>query len=611
VSNYVYTGKKAPSLGAFPGLTTGAANATLLQRADLHKFTIKQQVQATSPAQRRAALQRFRPQAIAEFQKQGLGNFVTVTTTGELRLLTPFGALDDIARACLQMPLPSLSLDVTTGKFTTTSTQVGTQMVDAIPFLSAADKARLKNAPFSFVAGIFDPMIDFVGSVLEDVMDAGMSPAQQSAKTAKDTGELGKGGYVYDLTTFPFSLAVVPLQALGIKIPNLKAVNIALEQPGDELFEPVSRRQIKTLRTVLAFFVLFFKKWLELHGRFLAKIRDMAFPEDDTKLHRIDEAGDGTSMAQPRVLERLPSDALGPFSKSVPSSAPTAAENSANRLVWVIPQDNRKNQKRSFVTLSAQGFAARKQALARDFDAKYKAFEKDFNFWHPDYAARCGWLVNVEKKSEREAHDIAAREYELPQKFGALSRGKFAITAGPTLGGGLGGLGNRHSLTGTVAGLSGIGALRDLFENYQHLGVPPDPASTTVELGAAEAAGLSEGAIIAIAICSVVGFGLGVAGAVVLGIVAMDKGFEPDVKVGADKDGNLSFEFSADKVPSGSPPSAPPSGSPPSAPPSREPPSREPPSGGAGTQSESASGGFPVVPVALAAGVALLLLSRR
>ena len=602
MSNYVYAGMGAIT----PPLLAKGFTATNAALTNAVKFTVKQQVQATSPAQRRAALQRFRSQAIAEFQKQGLGNFVTVTATGELRLLTPFGVLDDIARACLQMPLPSLSLDVTTGKFTTTSTQVGTQMVDAIPFLSAADKARLKNAPFSFVAGIFDPMIDFVGSVLEDVMDAGMSPAQQSAKTAKDTGRIGSGGsggYVYDLTTFPFSLAAVPLQALGIKIPNLKAVNIALEQPGDELFEPVSRRQIKTLRTVLAFFVLFFKKWLELHGRFLAKIADMAFPEDDTKVHRIDEAGDGTSMAQPRVLERLPSDAVGPFSKSVPSSPPTVEENNTNRLVWVIPQDNRKNpvQKRSFVTLSAQGFAARKQALARDFDAKYKAFEKDFNFWHPDYAARCGWLVNVERKSEREAHDIAAREYELPQKFGALSRGKFAITAGPTLGGGLGGLGNRHSLTGTVAGLSGIGALRNLFENYQHLGVPPDPASTTGEVVAAEAAGLSEGAIIAIAICSVVGFGLGVTGAVVLGIVAMDKGFEPDVKVGADKDGNLSFEFSADKVLPSSPPSGPP-------------PPREPPSGGgssAGTQSESAAGGFPVVPVALAAGLALLLLSRR
>lgn len=609
MSNYVYTGKKAPSLGAlpsFPGLTTGAANATLLQRADLQKFTIKQQVQATSPAQRRAALQRFRPQAIAEFQKQGLGNFVTVTTTGELRLLTPFGALDDIARACLQMPLPSLSLDVTTGKFTTTSTQVGTQMVDAIPFLSAADKARLKNAPFSFVAGIFDPMIDFVGSVLEDVMDAGMSPAQQSAKTAKDTGELGKGGYVYDLTTFPFSLAVVPLQALGLQIPNLKAVNIALEQPGDELFEPVSRRQIKTIRTVLAFFVLFFKKWLELHGRFLAKIKDMAFPEDDTKLHRIDEAGDGTSMAQPRVLERLPSDALGPFSKSVPSSGPTAAENSANRLVWVVPQDNRKNpvQKRSFVTLSAQGFAARKQALARDFDAKYKAFEKDFNFWHPDYAARCGWLVNVEKKSEREAHDIAAREYELPQKFGAISQGKFAITAGPTLGGGLGGLGNRHSVTGTVAGLSGIGALRDLFENYQHLGVPPDPVSTTGEVVAAEGAGLSGGAQLALIIGGTIIGSLAIVGGVVFAIVALALGFEPKVKVTTDPStGKTELDLEAKRPSEGEPPSR--------EPPPSVPPSREPPSGGAGTQSESASGGFPVVPVALAAGIALLLLSRR
>ena len=602
MSNYVYAGMGAIT----PPLLAKGFTATNAVFTNAVKFTAKQQVQATSPAQRRAALQRFRPQAIAEFQKQGLGNFVTVTPTGELRLLTPFGAIDDIARACLQMPLPSLSLDFKTGKFTTTSTQVGTQMVDAIPFLSAADKARLKNAPFSFVAGIFDPMIDFVGSVLEDVMDAGMSPAQQSAKTARDTGELGKGGYVYDLTTFPFSLAVVPLQALGVKIPNLKAVNIALEQPGDELFEPVSRRQIKTVRTVLAFFVLFFKKWLELHGRFLAKIKDMAFPEDDTQVHRIDEAGDGTSMAQPRVLERLPSDALGPFSKSVPSSAPTAAENSANRLVWVIPQDNRKNQKRSFVTLSAQGFAARKQALARDFDAKYKAFEKDFNFWHPDYAARCGWLVNVEKKSEREAHDIAAREYELPQKFGALSRGKFAITAGPTLGGGLGGLGNRHSLTGTVAGLSGIGALRDLFENYQHLGVPPDPASTTGEVVAAEGAGLSAGAQLALIIGSTIIGSLAIVGGVVFAVVALSLGFEPKVKVTTDPStGKTELDLEAKRPPSeGEPPSREP---PSSGPPSREPPSR----GGAGTQSESASGGFPVVPVALAAGVALLLLSRR
>jgi len=632
-----------------------AASIAVSTKAQRNAAALEQARRAT-PAQKREALKNNRAKANAEFAKQGVGNFVEVLANGELRLKTPFAALDNFGRAMLRQRLPVFSFDARTGKVSSSSTAPGTQLIDAIPMLDAATKQRLKDAPFSAFLSIADPILDnLVGTAVQRTMDMGMTAAQIREKTAKATDEFGRGGYVYDLTTFPFNLAALPVQAIGIDLSkaNLKEVNIALEQPGDELFESVSRRQIKSIRTALAFFVLFFKKWVELHGVMLDMARDMF----DEPVVLVKTTGtEENTPSKPYVVDRIPNIPENAVARGLFRREPGLFN---GKVVFAVQTPAAQGRGTTlYYTLSPKGLYDRAVEMRRQWDAKYEAYKNDkitnaagFVVYGPRMT-----FLRSQGKTETQARNIIAAEDNFPKQF-ADARDlptKFRVAVPPALGGvpevdngprpldadinrlkaeyeadlaararaaeadaaarkvslplRAGATSTSTSTPTSVASARPRVALSGSYVYAEGLGdAGASAAGTAGAVAATEGAALSEGAQMALIIGGTIVVGLAVVGGVVFACVALALGYEPVVDVGGDiLKGQVDMSLGAKKVteePRDEPP-----------PPRLDargesgPGPGPGPGPGGGTTEEA---GFPVLPVALAAGLALLFLSRR
>ena len=665
MSNYVYANGRGPSFGALDLRKVGAP----LPAAQIRAFS---PIKPLTPddldaAQTKALIAKNRTKITEELRKKGMQDKVAVLADGSLQLRSPMADLDAGLANMLKQGVPVWGIDVKTGKFTQTGTASAAGLIDALPFFSTQQKTMMKRTPLSALLSVFDPLIDFFGDVCTEVMERGLTVRERASKTAKDKG-FDKGGFVYDLSGFPFFMG-----AKG------RAVNIALVQPGDELFDPMSRRQIKSFRTLFAFIVLFFKKWVELHALFAMKLVDFLFPEEPVVLVTT-EGKETNTLQTPLVVDELPWNAKQQIESTYNSS------NLDYSLATSFALDEGTTGKKTYYKLSPRGVYDRAKALQEEWDDKYKEYEKDFCFWHIDAAARVNWLKLTKGMSERAARRQVAGEYGLKRKFkterNLPSRFRVNIDVPKRLGGGyafmvvngprpevrgarpapsapvpqqqasydrrfsalvglytgypynfarskaeaiateyLGPRPSNLSGYGVVEGLSALGSYgaRGGYVHAQGLG-----ATGVEEAGGAaatEAAVLVFGIPAGLFVSLVLGT-LAIIGGVVVAIVAMSLGFcgktdLPNGKVEWDKCG-----------PVPPPPSVPPSQPPPPAvvgPPDPGTPALPPPTQGelkAGAQAEAgmppsrptddeAKGGFPIVPVALAAGVALLLFTRR
>jgi hypothetical protein len=269
----------------------------------------------STSAEKKAILRQNRARAQREIEKRMPGA-VTVNADGSLHLVNP---LTPMNRAMADLLRPAHGV------------------IDSSP-LSAADKTKLKTQPVTFFVDLFDPVLDGVRDVLVEVMQ--------------------REGFVYDLSTPPFMFT------LGN--PAFKNVNIRLYQPGDDLFDDESRGIILRVRMLLAYFVLFFRKPAELQFLLIKKGLEALFGKDDTQLVPVGQGGDGSSFDKPRIVMSMPTVWRGGSRKEIPAGPylirrytasppglPTRRDlDDVTKLVWEIPQDNRKNQTRSFVQLT-------------------------------------------------------------------------------------------------------------------------------------------------------------------------------------------------------------------------------------------------------------------
>lgn len=670
MSNYVYANGRGPSFGAV-SLQAAAA--------DLRKAGVTTQIRQFTPikpltpedltaAQTKEIIAKNRARVVEELRKKGLQDKVTVLTDGSLQLRSPMTALDAGLANMLKQGVPVWGVDLKTGKFTQTGTASAAGLIDALPFFSTQQKNMMKRTPLSAMLSVFDPLIDFFGDVCTEVMERGLTHREIAAKTAKDKG-FDKGGFVYDLSGFPFFMG-----AKG------RAVNIAIVQPGDELFEPVSRRQIKSFRTLFAFIVLFFKKWLELHALFAKKLIDFLFPEEPVVLVTT-EGKETNTLQTPLIVDELPWTAKQQIESTYNSS------NINYALATTFALDEGTTGKKTYYKLSPRGVYDRAKALQEDWDDKYKEYEKDFCFWHIDAAARVNWLKLTKGMSERAARRQVAGEYGLKRRFATernlATRFRVNIDVPKRLGGGnaffvINGprpevrgarpapsapvpqqqasydrrfsalvrlyTGYPYSFSRSKAeavateqlgprpqGLSGYGAIDGLsaLGNFGARGYAHAPGLGGMVADDAAGVAATEAAVLVFGIpsaefCALV---LGIVIAIlvtVLAIVGMILGFEVSADLSKGK-----FEAKRPPQEAQPPPSVPPSQPPPPAvvgPPDPGTPTLPPPTQGelkAGAQAEAgmppsrptdddeAGGGFPVVPVAIAAGVALLLFARR
>lgn len=664
MSNYVYANGRGPSFGALDLRKVGAT----LPAAQIRAFS---PIKPLTPddldaAQTKALIAKNRAKITEEIRKKGMQDKVAVLADGSLQLRSPMADLDAGLANMLKQGVPVWGIDVKTGKFTQTGTASAAGLIDALPFFSTQQKTMMKRTPLSALLSVFDPLIDFFGDVCTEVMERGLTARERASKTAKDKG-FDKGGFVYDLSGFPFFMG-----AKG------RAVNIALEQPGDELFEPVSRRQIKSFRTFFAFIVLFFKKWLELHATFARMLIDFLFPEEPVVLHST-EGKEANTPETALVVDELPWTAKQQIESTYKGSKIDYSE------VTSFALDEGTAGKKTYYKLSPRGQYDRNKALQEDWDDKYLDYEKDFCFWHIDAAARVNWLKLTKGMSERAARRQVAGEYGLKRRFSternlptrfrvnidvpkrlgggtaffvvngprpevrgarpapsappaqqqasydrrfaamvafytsypySFSRSKAEATATEQLGPRPQGL----SGYGAIDGLSALGSFgaRGGYIHAQGLG-----ATGVEEAGGAaatEAAVLVFGIPAGLFVSLVLGT-LAIIGGVVVAIVAMSLGFCGKTDL---PNGKVEWNKCGPQPAPSVPPSQPP------------PPAAGPPDAGtpvlpqptkdelrAGAQAEGgmpptpptddapAGGGFPVVPVALAAGVALLLLSRK
>ncbi|MGA1354714.1 MAG: hypothetical protein ACO32I_08100, partial [Candidatus Limnocylindrus sp.] len=572
-----------------------APTVTATRTAVPRRTAVPTRAAALSSVAIKQKLKTHRALANADLKKQKLDGLIEVTPSGELRLKTPFAALDDFGRAMLRQRLPVFSVDARTGKVSSSSTAPGTQLIDAIPMLDAATKQRLKDAPFSAFLSIADPILDnLVGTAVQRTMDMGMTAAQIREKTAKATDQFGRGGYVYDLTTFPFDLAIAPLKAIGMDFSkvNLKEVNIALEQPGDELFEPVSRRQIKTIRTVVAFCVLFFKKWLELHGVMLDMLRDSM--EDTVPLVSTIGTEENT-LDTPYVVDRIPNIPEQAVSRDLFAREGT---NQKGQVVYRVQTPAATGQGTTrYYTLSPKGLYDRAVEMQRQWDAKYQAYKNDkitnaagFVFYGPRMT-----FLRGQGKTETQARNIIAAEDNFPKQF-AEARGlplQFRVAVPLDLGGvpevdngprpsdgsinklriekdraaararaaeadaaarkvslPLRAGATSTSTSTSVASARPRVALSGSYVYAEGLGdAGASAAGTAGAVAATEGAVLTEGAQMALIIGGTIVVGLAVVGGVVFACVALALGYEPVVDVGGDiLKGQVDMSLGAKKV---------------------------------------------------------------
>jgi hypothetical protein len=467
----------------------------------------------------------------------------------------------------------------------------GWNIVDASPLPSAL-KTKLKNQPVTFFLDLFDPLLDGLAAVLVSVMEQGIDRKSAGFKnrTTKNTGVPGVGGFVYDLSTMPFIAT--------LNNPKFRNVNIWLYPESDAMFDEESRGIMLRLRSLLAYFVLFFRKPVELQAALARAALDILFPSNDAPLHSTL----GKVFNKPDtaiVVDRIPGVSLqGPL--------PVRDSTVAGRVVFSVTKFNSvaKRNESWFYTLSPKGLYDRAVELQRDWDAKYLKYRNDkitnaagFVVYGPRMT-----FLRSQGKTEDEARAVIAREDDFPKQF-AEARNlptQFRVWVQPSLGGtGFYEVTNGPRPALPPKPLNGFG-------NYVSMGVfetvllAATPVATKTAVDAATpVAGAAVGGEIAAWLGGIASVITAVGGAIKVIVDSINatkieeekteqKGLDTQARI-AEADA-AARQAEADAAARQAEADA---------------------AKTAGTQSESASGGFPVVPVAIAAGLALLLLSRR
>jgi len=248
-------------------------------------------------AQRKEIFKRNRQLVRDQLRRKKLLDKIDVNADGSLLLKTPARDIDR-----------------------TVSRALRTDLLAKITTFNAADKQRLASAPFSFVMSALDPAIDFFGEVCNEIM-------QRTGKR------------VYDLSDFP------GVGAIG------RRVDLTLVQPDDAMFDATSQRQLKSIRTILALFVLYIKQWPEWQVCLLARgveaIQNIFGGEEQVELINIDRGSDGSTAQTPLICTRLPNipkvsnNARAPYlsqplAQGDQFRSPTTSEYNRNRVMWVI-----------------------------------------------------------------------------------------------------------------------------------------------------------------------------------------------------------------------------------------------------------------------------------
>jgi hypothetical protein len=332
---------------------------------------------------------------------------------------------------------------------------------------------------------------------------------------------------------------------------------------------------------------------------------DMLFPEDVVLVRTT--GTDLNKPQEPHVVDRLPDN-------------PAATRHAviAGRQVYVQTKQNptTKQMESRYYTLSPKGLYDRAVEMRRQWDAKYEAYKNDkiTNLAGVAlYGPRMTFLRS-QGKTEAQARNIIATEDNFPKQF-AETRNlpmQFRVVGHPALGGGVAEVVNGPRPSDTFinrlkaeyeADLAArVRAAEALSGSYVHAeGLGADPGTTAGAGGATKTA----------ADAGTAGGG-GQAGTLIFGLTIKEWGAVAAIVSGAiatiiKTTGEAIAKVEEAKRPA---PSPVPADDQTISPTGVEPSGGQTTTGpGGGTTTEEA--GFPVVPVALAAGLALLFLSRR
>lgn len=314
-------------LGAMPPLVAAGAKLTAGQIAP----TLK----SLSPQQKKQAVKNNKSKIVAELTAKGIRN-ITVNDDGTLHLGDFASDIDASLRSLLNAPAVSVVFDQATKKMKPGPPKKIGDVIDALPLLSADQKRSLRQAPFTTFLNAFNPLLGLLNNPQDGVLVEVMRTQ----------------GRIYDLSTFPFNIS------------GATRVDISLVQDGDDLFDEPSRANLLRMRTLTAFVVLFFRKWAELHAALGRKGLDLVFGKEEAGLTRVGQGGDGSSFDKPRIVTQMPMVWRGGTRKETPAGPylisrytsggfPNRQQlDDVTKLVWEIPQNNRKGQSRSFVQLT-------------------------------------------------------------------------------------------------------------------------------------------------------------------------------------------------------------------------------------------------------------------
>ena len=317
-------------MGAVPGL--GAANAA-------------KSIKDFSTAQKRGAVKKSKDKIVSELRKKGITN-ISVNNDGTLHLNDPVSAVDNVLRQAFNAALPggSIIFDQTTKRFKAGPPKTLAQAIDGAPILTADQKRRVKQTPATAFLDLFNPVM----GLLSDPQDGVLSTVMRQQGTK------------YDLTTFPFF------------IQGAKSFDISLTQDGDELFDEASRSNLLRTRTLTAFVVLFFRKWVELHGALSLKgldvIGEFLFGSEDVVLTSTVRRG-ANNPATAFVVDRLPLEEIEKV-RGVPRFAPAQRHSDGIYAIGERASDGARVV--TYFRLSTKGLADRKAALQADYDRKYR-----------------------------------------------------------------------------------------------------------------------------------------------------------------------------------------------------------------------------------------------
>jgi len=421
------------------------------------------------------------------------------TVQRELNKLAP-GLVTVNADGSLHLANPLTPINAGVSKFMRDSG--GWAVVDASP-LPGALKTKLKNQPVTFFIDLFDPLLDAIAGALVKVMENELdrNSADFKARTTKDLGITrgSRGGFVYDLSTPPF------IFTLGN--PKFREINIWLYPESDALFDEESRGILLRLRSLLAYFVLFFRKPIELQAALLRAGLDFLFPSDVVLVKTT-----GTEVNTPAtafVVDRIPGIPENAIARNLFRREPGTFN---GKVVFAVqtPAATGRGETR-FYTLSPKGLLDRALEMRRQWDAKYEAYKNDkitnaagVIFYGPRMT-----LLRSQGKTETQARNIIASEDNFPKQFADDTRNlptQFRVLFDrPDLGGGFDPVNgprpsdafiNRLRTAAAAAPVSGLGA------HYVSLGADPGTAGgaagtkTGVDAGTAGGGGQSTAAVV-------------------------------------------------------------------------------------------------------------------